>query len=276
MSEYDDMLDEAEENAEEKIAEKLAGTKTDLSKLEDAFKDGPNKEHMNQLVAKLKSSADSAAKKKAWKEFGVSAGLNALKAARKAIFPALLVMLAVSAPAIAQIPDGTITTAKMGGMVVTTEKISNGAFVTSPKIKNDAVTTDPDQFDITTLLDKMGACSAITHHGDILFGACYEAISFPGEWGGIFGGVTWATNSLNQQRKEGLDKVGGAMLAVGFRADTVGKWAWTRTGLGSRGFKINFRLPKIKFGPTGGYAKNAAGWYYGGFLNANYPFGGAK
>ncbi len=121
------------------------------------------------------------------------------------------------------------------------------------------------KFDLNPLLARTAPCTAVTNRGAVVAGACYEAFTAPGDWGGVFAGATWATAGAEQS-------VGGGLLSVALRADKVGEWAWARSGLGGRGWTMNFKLPRIKFGPTGGYASNAGGWFWGGF--ANVAFGG--
>jgi len=91
---YSKMLNKAEENAEDKIAERLAGIEFDGSKMKEAFKDNPEAAAaMDKLTAHLGDSANAAEKKKAWQQFGLKAGMKALRLAKKALLPLVLVLM---------------------------------------------------------------------------------------------------------------------------------------------------------------------------------------
>ena len=124
------------------------------------------------------------------------------------------------------------------------------------------------KLDITPLLKNLGACSVITHKGDILSGGCYTPISW--RWGSTNIGLTWDTNDSGDEVRSAKG-VGGVVFAVGVRADKAWNWTWSRLDLEKRGVAVHFVVPAIEVGPMGGY-HHRLGWITGGFLNAKWPF----
>ena len=124
------------------------------------------------------------------------------------------------------------------------------------------VQAEASKLDIGPLLKQLSACSAVTHKGTILGGGCYAPITWA--WGGLNGGVLWAANGEERG-------IGGGVAAFSIRADKAWDWVWNKSDLGSRGVEVHFVVPKVEFGPTGGWHQST-GWFYGGFLNIGWPF----
>lgn len=114
--------------------------------------------------------------------------------------------------------------------------------------------------------EHLSSCSAVTHKGALLTGGCYAPVTW--RWGSLNGGLLWQLNSNSGQDKRGI---GGGLAAFSVRADKAWDWAWNKSDLGSKGVEIHFVVPRMEFGPTGGWHQ-ATGWFYGGFLNIGWPF----
>lgn len=101
-NEYDGMLDEAEEMSEVEIAEKLSQVgEFDVDRLKEAFKDRPLEEieAMEGLIDDLKLAADGPEKRRAWAALGISAGIEALRLAKKVLLATIVAICVLVSPA---------------------------------------------------------------------------------------------------------------------------------------------------------------------------------